>query len=86
MCESGIEIGVEDINISRFYTITAIKEKFDWYKYQIFDFVYRYLTSTINVIKNFFLCRFYKNKGEHDTSIQLVKKLFWYSIPDVNDV
>lgn len=28
-CELGIEIGVEDINISRFYIVIVIKEKFN---------------------------------------------------------
>lgn len=40
MCELGIEIGVEDTGIFRFYIITAIKEKLDGINIK-FDFIYR---------------------------------------------
>lgn len=50
MYESGIEIGVEDISISRFYIVIVIKEKFDCCKYQICDFIYRHLISVKNFV------------------------------------
>jgi len=43
--------------------------------------IYRYLTSNTDIHQRFLEYRYYQNKGMYDTGIQLLAKLFRYSVP-----